>query len=255
VIYSGVYFGGSVFLGRKKNPHSTKRSVSDEWIAALPREKGQLFDAVVRRWECSYAMVSISLNEAFSLRSRGELIGARQQVAVSDELLARIAVVLIEGCQSISNRGRHISNVPQVLPLNTEFFKGQTAQSAASWNEFLHHVLFADRSRFFQKLRILSETLEMIVSEFHGEVEELSDGLSLHPNESWLSLESFHYDFNTCLRETEILLKSFLRALPLEQVSAFGEEIDVTPSPEKVERFRVASPRFSPPLRHRSVIA
>jgi len=218
----------------------------------LPREKGQLFDTVVRGWESSYAIASISLNDAFSRRSRGELIGARQQLTVSDELLARTAVVLIEGCQAISNRGRHIIDVPQVLPLNTEFFKGQTAQNGASWNEFLHLVLFADRSRFLQKLRILSETLEGVVGVFHAEAEELSAGRCIYPNEGWKTLESYHYDVNTCLREAEVLLKSFLRALPGEQVPAFALEMDVTPSAEKIKKFRSTSTHLGPAYKHRS---
>jgi hypothetical protein len=200
-------------------------------------------------------MASIALNDALSLRSRGELVGARQQVGVSAELLARTAVALIEACQSISTRGRRISNIPQVLPLNTEFFKGQTAQSAASWNELLHHVLFADRSRFLQKLRILSETLESLAGEFHTEAEELSGAQSIHPNETWESLKRHHYDFNTCLRETEILLKAFLRALPIEQILPFASELDVTPSPEKLNKVRNIGARLSPQHRHRYAIS
>ena len=42
------------------------------------------------------------------------------------------------------------------------FFRGSTAQTAASWNGIIHHVLFGDRSRFFHKLRILSDTLRRL---------------------------------------------------------------------------------------------
>lgn len=210
----------------------------EDWIAALPREKGLLFEAVVRRWESSYAMVSISLNEALALRARGELVGARQQLAVTAELLRRVSAVLIEACQAISNRGRHIGNIPQVAPLNTKYFKGQTAQSAASKNEFLHQVLFADRSRFFQKLRILSETLENVATEFHEEAAELEGARCIHPNESWKALECCHYDCNTCLHEAEVLLKSFLRALPIEQVGAFAADLEVGASPEKAKKLK-----------------
>jgi hypothetical protein len=240
-----------VFAKRKPTLHVVRRSVSDDWVASLPREKAQLFEAIVHRWECSFAMASVSLNEALSLRFRGELVRARQQVAVSAELLTRVAVALIDACQSISAHGRSTSSIPQVLPLNTEFFKGQTAQSAASWNELLHHILFADRSRFFQKLRILSETLENLVVEFQAETDELSGALSIHPNESWEVLASHHYDFNTCMRETEILLKSFLRTLPVEQISAFTSELDVTPSPEKLDKIRSNRTRPSLPHKHR----
>ena len=253
MIYSGVYLGGDVFAKRKPTLHPVRRSVSEDWIASLPREKSQLFEAIVHRWECSFAMASVSLNEALSLRSRGELVRARQQVTISAELLTRIAVALIDACQSISAHGRGIHNIPQVFPLNTEYFKGHTAQSAASWNELLHHVLFADRSRFFQKLRILSETLEKLVAEFHAEALELSDALSIHPNDSWEVLVSHHYDFNTCMRETEILLKSFLRTLPSDQISAFSSELDVTPSPEKLNKLRSNRARSIPQHKHRYV--
>jgi hypothetical protein len=242
-------------FSKRNSSGFTKRSVSDDWISSLPRDKAHLFDVVVRNWESSYAMASVSLNEAFSLRLRGELVGARFQVAISADLLARAAVILVGACQSISNRGRHISNVPQVLPLNTEFFKGQTAQSAASWNEFLHRVLFADRSRFFQKLRILSETLENLVGEFYAEADDLSGAQSIHPDQSWKALEGHHYDFNTCLREAEVLLKCFLRALPTEQVEAFGMELNVTPAPEKMERLRSIGQRLHPQHRHSSATA
>jgi hypothetical protein len=240
-----------VFVRRKSTLHPVRRSVSDDWIASLPREKAQLFDVVVRRWESSYAMASISLNEALSLRARGELVGARQQVAVSGELLARIAAILIDACQSISSRGRRISNIPLVLPLNSEYFKGQTAQSAASWNELLHYVLFADRSRFLQKVRILSETLEGLVVEFHAEAGELSGAQSIHPNDAWENLKSHHYDFNTCLREAEILLKSFLRALPAEQVPLLACELEVVPSPQILDRIRGIRARLTPQTKHR----
>ena len=244
-----------MFARRKPTLHPVRRSVSEDWIASLPREKALLFDEVVRRWESSQAMASISLNEALSRRSRGELVGARQQVSVSAELLARIAVTLMDACQSISRRGRRMSNIPQVLPLNSEFFKGQTAQSAASWNGLLHHVLFADRSRFSRKLRILSETLETLVGEFHTGADELSGAQSIHPNETWENLKSHHYDFNTCLHEAEILLKSFLRALPNEQVPEFARELDVTPSPEKLNRIKcLGARRLSPQHKHRYAI-
>ena len=31
---------------------------------------------------------------------------------------------------------------PAVEPLNAEFFRGNTAQTAADWNALLHHVVF-----------------------------------------------------------------------------------------------------------------
>jgi hypothetical protein len=228
-----VQLGGSVFLKRKRGTSSSQRSVSDDWIAWLPRDKVHVFDTVVHRWETFYAMMSVSLDDAFSLRARGELVRARQQVSVSGELIARLASSLIGACGILSDRGRHISNLPNVEPLNAEFFRGETAQTAASWNEFLHRVLFASRSRYFQKLRILSETLQKLAGEYNGAAEDVAAGISVKPGDSWEALECLQYDFTTCLRETEVLLKSFLRSLPGEQLTAFAAELDAIPAPAR----------------------
>jgi hypothetical protein len=178
-------------------------------------------------------MMSVSLDDAISLRARGELVRARQQVSVSADILARLAASLVGACGVLSGRGRHISNVPNVAPLNTDNFRGETAQTAASWNEFLHRVLFASRSRYFQKLRILSETLQSLTREDNDAAEEVTAGVSVQPGDSWDKLECLHYDFTTCLREAEVLVKSFLRSLPAEQLQAFAAELEAEPVLEK----------------------
>ena len=39
-------------------------------------------------------------------------------------------------------------------------------------------------------------------------------------------MDAAHYDLNTCLRETIVLLKSFLRALPEDQVGGFQKSVE-----------------------------
>jgi hypothetical protein len=225
-------FGGRLFHKRKRGPVPARRDVPEDWLTALPREKGQIFDSVVRQWECSYAMMSVALDDALSLRLRGELVCARQQVQITANLVDRFAGALIAACTSIVDAGRHVSDLPVVEPLKTRFFRGDTAQSAASWNGLLHHVLFGDRSRFFHKLRILSSTVEQLDREFEEGASELSEGVSEQPGVCWAALDSVHYDLNTCLREAEVVLKAFLRALPAEQVTAFTAMMN-TPPPTK----------------------
>jgi hypothetical protein len=209
-----------------------RRDVPEDWLAALPRDKSQIFDAVVRQWECSYAMMSVALDDALTLRLRGELVCARQQVQITANLVARFSGSLIAACASIAEAGRHVSDLPIVEPLKTQFFRGDTAQSAASWNGLLHHVLFGDRSRFFHKLRILSSTVEQLDCEFDRAATDLAEGVSEQPGVCWAALDSVHYDLNTCLREAEVVLKAFLRALPTEQSAAFSAMV-MAPPPTK----------------------
>lgn len=228
-------------LPRRTSSQSAHRKVCEDWISALPREKAKIFDTLVRHWECTYAMMSIALDDALSLRSGGELVCARAQVSVAAELLERLATSLTSVCDAVSMHGRRLRLVPVVEPLNTSFFRGNTGQSAASWNGILHHVLFSSRSRFFHKLRILSDTVEHLAREFREAAGDISKGLAVQPTDCWDRLDSLHYDFNTCLRETEVVLKSFLRVLPAEQLPALSSELD---TPAEPRRLRV-KPRLS----------
>jgi hypothetical protein len=211
-------------------------------VAALPREKARTFDALVRQWEYTYAMMSIALDDAVSLRSRGELICARQQVSITAELLEPLAEALTSLCRTLLLHGRRLTVLPVVEPLNTSFFRGDTARSAASWNAILHRVLFGNRPRFIHKLRILSDTIEQLGREFREAAGDISKGLAVQPHVCWERLECLHYDFNTCLRETEVVLKCFLRIVPAEQLPALNSELD---TPVEPSRRLALKPRLS----------
>jgi hypothetical protein len=206
----------------------------------LPRDKERVFDALISRWECNYAIMSIALDDAIARRSRGHLVSACQQVSVSSDLFGRLTKSLVFFCAALSTRGRHIASLPVVEPLKTEFFRGDTAQSAASWNGILHHVLFGERSRFFHKLRILSSTLDQLDFEFSETAADIASGMSTDPPACWKTLECLHYDFTTCFREAEVVLKSFMLALPLNQVANFAAEMD-NPNMPKLLRARPRS--------------
>lgn len=199
-------------------------SVCDDWIRALPREKGPVFEAVVSQWERSYAMMSVALDDAISLRSRGELICAHQQVWVSIDILQRLSATIVGSCEILNRRGRQLQNMPAVEPMRTGFFRGDAGRSAASWNGILHHILFGRRARFVHKVRILSETLSQIEQQFVGAAGRMSRGICFK-SDVWKDFDALHYDFNTCLREAEIVLKSFLRVLPAEQLEAVSAEL------------------------------
>ena len=44
----------------------------------------------------------------------------------------------------------------------------------------------------------------------------------------WKIVDAAHYDLNTCLRETIIMLKSFLHVLPDEELPSFQKFVDST---------------------------
>ncbi|HXW55935.1 MAG TPA: hypothetical protein VEJ67_09320 [Candidatus Cybelea sp.] len=229
-----------MFIRRNSPSPTTRLRVLEDWIRALPGEKSRVFDSVVRQWECSYAMMSVALDEALSRRARGELVCAEQQLAVVVDLLRRFSTTLVNFCEIAIARGRRLGMSPAVEPMRTEFFRGETGRSAASWNRILHHVFFA--RRFQQKLRIVADTIVELDEQFAAAADELSRGTSIAPMDCWRKLDCLHYDLNTCLREAEIMLKSFLRALPAEQLEVFSAELEAPLTPKRAQQLARTSP-------------
>lgn len=170
-------------------------------------------------------MFSVALDEAISLRATGSLIRAREQTSMAADLLDRLAAGLCGALRALEEQGRHLGALPEVLPFDSANFRGTPAQDLAEWNLLLHRVLFGARSRFFHKISVLDELVTALALEFREIAEEIAEGTSVRPERRWASLDSLHYDLNTCLRETIVVLKSFLVFLPAEQVESFGRRL------------------------------
>jgi hypothetical protein len=220
-----------------------KRRVSADWCASLPREHERVFASALAGVECSYSMLSVALNEAFTLRATGSLLRAREQVAMVSELFDRLAGGLQVILLALEAQGRHLGALPEVMPLDRGNFCGLPARRGSDWNRMLHRVLFSARSRFFHKVSTLDELVASIASEFREAAGEIAMGASVRPDLHWAALDSLHYDVNTCLRETVVVLKSFLVLLPEEQVDAFAARL--TRPPVLQPSFAPARPAFS----------
>jgi len=215
-----------VFGGFGTRKLSARRAVRGDWAAPLPQEKLDLFKQIEKRWEVCYVMLSISLDEGLGLLSSGAPVSARQCAANSMEFLQCLAAQLLAVLDAMEQHGRHFGTLPLVKPLNPSFFRGKTAQTAASWDSLFHKVLMSGRSRFFHKLQTLNGLVEEIADEFLEFAEDLVEGSAAHSAANWEALERVHYDLNTCLRETIVVLKSFLRALPDEELKSFQSRHD-----------------------------
>src|SRR5262249_16648284 len=94
-------------------------------------------------------------------------------------------------------------------------------QRTARMSGLLSHVLLTQRAQFLHKVGTLQELVEDIGKDLRKAAEELSSGADSESDLHWDAIDHDHYDLNTCLREAIILFKSFLLALPDDQVSNF----------------------------------
>jgi hypothetical protein len=218
---------------------SAEECVRTEWISHLPGERQQLFRDVVVSLEASYTMMSVALNEAMLLRTNGQLVQARAQAGVCGELgerLARKVGILIRGMQT---HGKNMTAVPVVLPLTVSNFRHSETRLAAGLQWLVHQLMPNVRLRFFHKLRVLQAAVGGLARQFKTTARDIAENQSVKPSVAWEDLDCLHYDVNTCLRETIVTMKCFLRGMPENLFMAFQQElrgIPTTPAEEQAAK-------------------
>lgn len=210
---------------RCRPPSARGASVQADWRAWLPEEKALVFHSLVQQLESVYTMFSVSLNEAIELLHEGHLVKSRQAVGVSSGLCRLLTQPLAGMLRALSGHAKHYGTIPNAAPLDPANFLGQRGQRSARLSGLLNRVLLSHRLQFLHKVSTLAEMVEDIGTDFRCAADELASGMSINPSQQWDELDADHYDLNTCLRETIVLLKSFMIALPQSQLEAFQSSV------------------------------
>ncbi len=196
-------------------------SVQQDWRAILPDDKASLFIVHTGELENAYMMFSVSLNEAIALRQKGESARACQGIGVVGELCARLVVHISAVLHAMRQHSRRFGVVPNQAPLQAANFHSERGQRGARHNNMISRVLLSERSQFLNKLNTLEEIVDELADEFVEFTRALATGAVLEPSRLWTTLDLDHFDLNTCLRETDVLFKSFLFVLPVGQLDSF----------------------------------
>ena len=196
-------------------------SVQQDWRAILPGDKALLFIQHTSELENAYMMFSVSLNEAMALRRKGESTRACQEIGVVGELCSRLVVRINALLHTMRQHCRRFGIVPNQAPLEAANFHSERGQRGARQSNMISHVLLSERSRFLNKLNALEEIVDHLADEFVEFTLEIASGASLEPSRLWRTLDLDHFDLNTCLRETDVLFKSFLLVLPDGELDSF----------------------------------
>jgi hypothetical protein len=195
--------------------------VSLDWRAPLTAEKNQVYEATLHSLETSYSMFSVTLDEAIGMRRACRVHMAYQLLAVAPALCGKLCSPLISLLRAMTLHARHFGTAPSLASLDPDNFQQSKSQRVARFNGVFSHVLLTRRSQFLHKISTLLELTEELGDSFQTAAEELGEGSACKPERYWEILDASHYDLNTCLRESVVLLKCFLMALPEKQLSEF----------------------------------
>jgi hypothetical protein len=227
---------------------SLRGTVQADWRAGLPKEKAEVYNKHVHELESSYAMLSVSLNEAIELRQLGQPGKSQLAVGITSALCKLLTQALGGLLHALSEHAKHYGTTPNAAPLDPANFQGQRGQRSARISSLLNRVLLTHRLQFLHKVSTLEEMVDDLGKDFRAAADDLAEGTSLNPMEIWAEVDSDHYDLNTCLRESIVVFKSFLIAMPDGQLEAFEDTVRLQSQDPGVP----SSPRV---IRHRRMTA
>jgi hypothetical protein len=200
-------------------------SVQDDWCAWLPQQKAQAFAIYVQELETIYLMFSVALNEALELRRAQLLTKSYRAATMTPTLCGRLADNLSAILRALGEHAKHYGTIPNTAPLDPSNYHGSKEQRTARMSDLLSRVLLTQRSQFLHKIHTLGEMAGDIGKDFQLAVDNLASGASVDTAADWQVMDNAHYDINTCLRETTVLLKSFLLVLPDDQLGALQKTV------------------------------
>ena len=201
-------------------------SVHTDWYGWMPDAKLNAFRVYSNDSEACYAMLSVSLDEAIGLRESGCLRKSFQVVEVTPALCSRLTDRLEGLLSSLDEHAKHYGIIPSIAPLDAANFRSARGQRSARMSSMLSRVLLSQRAQFLSKVTCLRDMVTDFDVDFREAAQHLAGGTALNCAPLWLTLDHNHYDLNTSLRETMILLKCFLRALPDDQLLSFQKTVD-----------------------------
>jgi len=225
-------------------------SVQRDWIGWLPECKQDTFDRHARELEARYHMLSVTLDDAICLHNQGSEFQALQDISLVSALCGRLTLYLECMLGSLEARVKDDALIPNVAPLDPANFLRRHDKYLARKCCLLSRILLTQRSGFLFKSNVLGEMVCYLGNDFCALAATLLAGAARTAcPKLWSGLDAGHFDLNTCLRETLIMLRCFLRVLPESQVLGFQNDIAARmAAPEAPDSaVRIASSVFQHP--------
>lgn len=202
-------------------------SVEEDWLARLPEEKSQTFNAYTEALEGRYLLLSVSLNKAIDLRKGGSWTESQRLLTAIPVLCDQFAKHLQDVLSSMEQHTKLYKVIPNAAPLEPANFRGPFERRAAGRARLFSKFLLPRRARFLRKVKTLREMVSHISRDLCSAANAITGGTNADPSFHWEAMNTNHYDLNTCFRETTILLKCFLHAMPERQLIRFRQSVEI----------------------------
>jgi hypothetical protein len=209
-------------------------SVEVDWFGGLPETHLEAFKLYSKSMETSFCVFGVSLNEAIGLHDGGDVGKSLQLAPLIYGLCQRLTGLLKSVLDALLEHSRLYGTTPSVASLDSANFLGQRVQRSAVTSALWHGAQLSQRARFLSKIRTLRAMVADLDSELCAATDELlSSGAAIETAPLWAAIAARHFDLNTCLQESLISLKCFLRVLPDDELRRFQKTMSNHRAPRR----------------------
>jgi hypothetical protein len=213
-------------LRRPKHRLAPGVSVEGDWFGDLDAAQLQAFQAYTEELEFSYCMFTVSLHETIVLNGGGTSLKPVQMMADTSALCSRFTGLLVNILRSLAKHSKEHGTNLSIAPLSPADFYGNREQRWAFKSLMRHRALLTRGSQSQSKIRTLRSMVDYVGRDFCAVADALTaQSIAVDSPELWVAMDAWLFDLNTCLRESMVLLKCFLRVLSDDELRGFQETV------------------------------
>ena len=194
-------------------------------LAPLGSERRVIYDSFAPEVEARFAMLGISLNDAFEERDAGRQDLAWRMVRLSAaEWYAMEKIV----AGLLSTLTRHLPNAQVVVTprsIHAHRFLSKPMVDYVRMHELLDQLVFSSSRRYQLQLRLLRRAAEIVTSEFRRTY-HLAERGDERPTEVWSQIDLYFHDFDLIAKEAVLALRALLASLPVSDLSKFSSDLN-----------------------------
>lgn len=197
-------------LGRRD-----EKKVRRDWALLLTPRGEQLYRTIETRVTSEMDLVSLTYNEAFSVRELGSIEEAKHLLDVGYKVIEKFSPSMLRLLAAMSTFSRMVSAMAPIKPLRPQGFRLAQVASLAYLNQLLHNFIVTTSERFRLRVYILGRMVGLATRFLLTSTKRIAEG---QPNseKDWEQIQFIREDFQTLTDESLASLKVLLTSLAAE---------------------------------------
>jgi hypothetical protein len=197
-------------LGRRD-----EKKVRRDWALLLTPRGEQLYRTIETRVTSEMDLVSLTYDEAFSVRELGSIEEAKHLLDVGYKVIEKFSPSMLRLLAAMSTFSRMVSAMAPIKPLRPQGFRLAQVASLAYLNQLLHNFVVTTSERFRLRVYILGRMVGLATRFLLTSTKRIAEG---QPNseKDWEQIQFIREDFQTLTDESLASLKVLLTSLAAE---------------------------------------